>query len=262
MKRILTAFLLVPITVYTVLFAPWPLFLAVVVLMAFLCFREYATITGSYAPVGFVAGLLILVAPPVETTLILILAALAVLCLPLTAAAPDKAVAGSGALFLGIVYIFGAWKTAILLHDIETPPLAHLTAGRHWLMFGLAVNWFGDTGAYYVGRRFGKRKLAPAISPGKTWEGAIASLFTGVLFGMIYLPLAITGTSLLKAGAIALVANVAGQVGDLAESAMKRSAGVKDSGTLLPGHGGMLDRVDSTLFTLPVLYMVVGLLHT
>ena len=164
-------------------------------------------------------------------------------------------------LLLGILYIFGAWKTAILLHDVTQPPLPHLSAGRYWLMFALMVNWIGDTGAYYAGRAFGRNKLAPAISPGKTWEGAVASALTAILFGQIYLPLAITGTSLTKAGVLALAANVAGQVGDLAESAIKRSAGVKDSGTLLPGHGGMLDRVDSTLFVLPVLYALVTLLH-
>lgn len=261
MKRILTALVLVPVTVYTVLFAPWPLFLSVVALIASLCFSEYAAITGSFAPVGYVAGLLILVAPPAETTLILILCALAALALPLAAPSPDRAVASSGALVLGIVYIFGAWKTAILLHDINTPVLAHFSAGRHWLMFALVVNWFGDTGAYYVGRRFGKRKLAPSISPGKTWEGAAASVATAVVFAAVYLPLTITGISIWKAGLIGVVANAAGQVGDLAESAIKRSAGVKDSGTLLPGHGGMLDRVDSSLFTLPVLYTIVSLLH-
>jgi phosphatidate cytidylyltransferase len=111
------------------------------------------------------------------------------------------------------------------------------------------------------GAKFGRHKLAPAISPGKTWEGAVASALTAIVFGQIYLPLAIPGTSLLKAGLLALAANVAGQAGDLAESAIKRGAGVKDSGTLLPGHGGMLDRVDSTLFALPVLYALVTLLH-
>ena len=152
---------------------------------------------------------------------------------------------------VGILYIFGAWKTGILLHDLNP----------HWLMFGLMVNWVGDTGAYYVGKNFGRHKLAPSVSPGKTWEGAVASAVTGVVFGMIYLPLAIRGTSLLVAGLLALAANVAGQVGDLAESAIKRAAGVKDSGSLLPGHGGLLDRVDSTTFALPVLYSFLTFLH-
>jgi phosphatidate cytidylyltransferase len=164
-------------------------------------------------------------------------------------------------LVLGVLYIFGAWKTAILLHNVEYPPLRHLSAGRHWLMFGLMVNWIGDTGAYYVGRRFGRHKLAPIVSPKKTWEGAAASAVAGIVFGMVYLPLAITGTPLWVAALFALISNIAGQFGDLAESAIKRSAGVKDSGTMLPGHGGLLDRVDSTMFTLPILWALVGFLQ-
>jgi phosphatidate cytidylyltransferase len=113
-----------------------------------------------------------------------------------------------------------------------------------------------------VGRKYGRHKLAPAVSPGKTWEGAMASSVAGLIFGLIYLPLAIAGTSLLKAGILAVAANAAGQVGDLAESAIKRGAGVKDSGTMLPGHGGVLDRVDSTMFSLPVLYTLVALLRS
>jgi len=257
MKRILTALVLVPVTVYTVLFAPWPVFVAIVAIVASLCFHEYAAITQSFAPVGFVAGLLILIAPPAETTLILFLTALAAMCLPLASRTPEKSVPHSGALMLGIIYIFGAWKTAILLHDVNTP---RANSGHYWLMFALVVNWFGDTGAYYVGRRFGRRKLAPLISPGKTWEGAAASVITAMVFGLAFLPVAIPGTSAMQAGGISLLANIAGQLGDLAESAIKRSVGVKDSGTLLPGHGGMLDRVDSSLFSLPVVYMVVSVL--
>ena len=261
MKRILTAFLLVPLGVYSSLFAPWWIFVAVVALVAVLCFREYAQMTGSFAPLGYAAGLLILIAPPRETILIVILSALASMCLPLAAPDLEKAVVRSGTLILGVIYIFGSWKTAILLHDIQTPVLRHLQAGQHWLMFALMVNWIGDTGAYYVGRKFGRHRMAPSVSPGKTWEGAIASAATAVIFGMIYLPLAITGTSFLTAVLVALAANAAGQVGDLAESAIKRGAGVKDSGTLLPGHGGAMDRVDSTMFALPVLYTLVSLLH-
>ncbi len=250
MKRVVTALLLLPVAVYSALFAPWWIFFAVVATFALLCFREYAAITGSFAPLGYVAGILILIAPPHDAILPIVLSTLAALCLTLFADDPAKSFAQASALALGIVYIFGSWKTGILLHDINP----------NWLMFGLMVNWVGDTGAFYVGRKFGRHKLAPAISPGKSWEGAAASVAAGVAFGTIYLPLAIRGTSLLAAGLLALAANVAGQVGDLAESAIKRGAGVKDSGDLLPGHGGILDRVDSTMFALPVLYSLLTFL--
>ena len=118
------------------------------------------------------------------------------------------------------------------------------------------MNWIGDSGAYYFGRNFGRHKLAPIVSPGKSWEGAAASLVVSVLFGVFVLP-RFVGIGLWQAAAVSVAANIAGQIGDLAESAIKRGAGVKDSGTLLPGHGGMLDRVDSSLFSLPVLYAVL-----
>lgn len=260
MKRAITALVLVPVAVYAVLFAPQAFFLAVVAIFAVLCFREYARITDAYALPGYVAGLLIIIAPLSQAALILFLAALAALCLTLSSEDFAKGAARAAALVMGIAYIFGAWKTATLLHDIEAPAFRNLPAGRYWLMFALMINWIGDTGAYYVGRKLGKHKLAPHVSPGKSWEGAAASAVTGVIFGLIYLPLTIEGTSLWAAGAISLAANTAGQVGDLAESALKRVAGVKDSGTILPGHGGMLDRLDSSLFAMPVVYTLVMLL--
>jgi phosphatidate cytidylyltransferase len=126
--------------------------------------------------------------------------------------------------------------------------------------FALALSWVGDIAAYYVGKNFGRHKLAPRVSPGKSWEGAVASLAGSMVFGFFYLnyliPQVAPWQSLLLAG----VGNVAGQLGDLAESALKRGAGVKDSGTMLPGHGGWLDRVDSTLFAVPVVYWLVMLL--
>lgn len=261
MKRVVTACFLVPVAVYAALFAPWWFFFAVVAIVAMLAMREYALITESFAPLGYAAGFLMLLAPPHELTLIIVLSALAAICLPLAPAGREKGFAHATALVTGIVYVFGSWKTGILLHDEANRPAAFgVGAGHHLLLFGLMVNWIGDTGAYYVGRQFGRHKMAPAISPGKTWEGAAASAVTGVIFGAIYLPLAIQGTSPLAAGALALAANAAGQLGDLAESAIKRDAGVKDSGSLLPGHGGMLDRVDSTMFALPVLYTLSGFL--
>lgn len=262
MKRVITALFLVPINVYAALFAPWWLFATVVTIVALLCFREYAQITDSFAPLGYVAGILILFAPQSEEFLLIVLSALAAMCLPMASANLGKSIPRSASLALGIVYVFGSWKIAFLLHDNFPVTAAFgVAAGHHWLMFGLMLNWLGDTGAYYIGKNFGRRKLAPAISPGKSWEGAAASAVTGVAFGLIYLPLAIRGTTLLAAGLLALAANIAGQIGDLAESAIKRGVGVKDSGTILPGHGGFLDRVDSSMFALPVLYALLAFRH-
>ena len=249
--RVITALLLVPFGVFAVLYADWRVFLATVILAAILCFREFARITGAFAPLGYVAGILLLVAPPREASLIAILTSLAAMALSLAATDMAAGCARAGALAMGVLYIFGSWKTAILLREVS----------QHWLMFALLVNWVGDTGAYYVGRRFGKHKLAPIVSPGKSWEGAAASAVTGTVLGAIYLPWAIPGLSIPVACLIALVTNAAGQVGDLAESALKRGAGVKDSGSILPGHGGILDRMDSTLFAVPILYTLVSLLN-
>ena len=261
MKRVLTALVLVPVAVYGVLFSPPQFFLALVAVFAVLCFREYSRITDAFAAPGYVAGLLVLIAPLNQAALIVFLTALAAMCLTMTCDDLAKGAARAGALVLGVAYVFGAWKTAILLHEIDQPALKHLTAGRHWLMFSLIVNWIGDTGAYYVGRKFGRHKMAPRVSPGKSWEGAVASAVTAVIFGVIYLPLAIDGVSIWVAGLISLAANAAGQIGDLAESALKRGAGVKDSGTMLPGHGGILDRLDSSLFAMPVVYTLVMVLE-
>jgi phosphatidate cytidylyltransferase len=129
------------------------------------------------------------------------------------------------------------------------------------LFFALALNWAGDTVAYYVGRQFGRHKLAPLVSPKKSWEGAIASVAGSILFGVLYLGHFMPSLRWWQIIGMAVVGNVAGQFGDLAESAMKRGAGVKDSGSILPGHGGLLDRVDSTLFALPVIYVLYALIE-
>jgi phosphatidate cytidylyltransferase len=200
-----------------------------------------------------VAGILVLFLPLPTLPVVLFLIALAALCLPLAARDLQKSVAGAGMLVTGVLYIFGGWRCALLLHDLPA-------GGPWWLLFALAVNWLGDTGAYYVGRRWGRHKLAPVVSPGKSWEGAVASAVAALIFGCIYLPLAIHGVSVPLAALVGVIANAAGQLGDLAESAIKRGAGVKDSGSMLPGHGGMLDRLDSTLFTMPVLWGLLTLL--
>lgn len=127
--------------------------------------------------------------------------------------------------------------------------VAGLPSGRRFLLLLLVFVWVGDTSAYAVGKSLGRVAMAPMLSPKKTWEGSAANLLGSMLVAVIAAPwLPLSRLSLLT---LAVVANIAGQVGDLLESAYKRSAGVKDSGQLLPGHGGMLDRVDSLTLAAP-----------
>jgi phosphatidate cytidylyltransferase len=142
------------------------------------------------------------------------------------------------------MYIFGTWRCAILLREVNP----------YWLLFALALNWVGDTAAYFVGRLLGRHKLAPRLSPAKSWEGSSASLAASLVFGFFFVGWLIPGVPPAVTLMIAAIGNVAGQMGDLAESMLKRGASIKDSGSLLPGHGGWLDRVDSTMFALPVIY--------
>jgi len=253
MKRVLTALVLLPLVTWVVLWSPQWTVLAVTTVVALLCFYEYSGIAAAYldgklGPLGFGAGLLILALPSgSHVELAVVAVALIALSLALRADNLRAGILRAAFLLLGVVYIFGCWRFAPLL----------ASANRYWLFYALVLNWIGDIGAYYVGRSLGRHKLARVISPGKSWEGAAASLAASLLFGFFFLRWAMPTVPPAAALALTAVANVAGQFGDLCESALKRGAGVKDSGTLLPGHGGWLDRVDSTLFTLPVVYFFV-----
>jgi phosphatidate cytidylyltransferase len=248
MKRVLTAAALVPPVIATIFFANDWLFFAVVALVTLICYHEYDSIAAAYGfgapgPIGYGAGLLLLWWGG-DAWLVVLAAALIAFAMSLRVDDMAHALPRSALLVTGIVYIFGAWKCAILLHRLNL----------HWLMYALILNWVGDIGAYYVGRALGKHRLAERVSPKKTWEGAIAAVVTAVLIAGAYLVYFVPGVGVAEAIMLTAVANVAGQLGDLCESAMKRGAGVKDSGAILPGHGGLLDRVDSTLFSLPVVY--------
>jgi phosphatidate cytidylyltransferase len=131
--------------------------------------------------------------------------------------------------------------------------------GPRLLLFALVITWAADTTAYFVGRAMGKHPLAPHISPKKTWEGAVGSMV-----GSLIVAWAFSYWIRIPIGhlvAMAVIGNVAGQMGDLLESAYKRSAGVKDSGGLLPGHGGVLDRIDALILCIPVIWYYVVLVN-
>ena len=251
MKRVLTALALIPIVAWVVLWADSRIFLTVLCAVACLCYREYNEIAAGFglgAPgvLGYGAGLLLLIwreAP----WLAIVGIAIAALILVMREEDLRNSLPRAAMLITGVVYVFGCWKCARPLRE----------ANAHWLMYGLMLNWVGDIGAYYVGRPFGRHKLAPRVSPKKSWEGSVASVITSALVGTLYLYRFVPAVPLWHAAGLTVLANVAGQLGDLAESAMKRGAKVKDSGSMLPGHGGFLDRVDSTLFALPVIYAYV-----
>jgi phosphatidate cytidylyltransferase len=253
MKRLLTAAALIPPVVLAVLLAPSWAVLAAVAAIACLCYYEFGAIAevlqpGSAGPLGFAAGLALLLWPG-DAWLLLTLLALGAMVLAMRAPSLAAALPRASFLLLGVVYIFGSWKCAVLVREVNP----------HWLMFALLVNWVGDAGAYYVGRNLGRHKLAPRVSPGKTWEGSAGSIVASLLLAGAYLMYFVPSLPLWQVLGVTAAANVAGQLGDLAESAIKRGAGVKDSGNLLPGHGGILDRVDSTIFALPVVYAFLRL---
>ncbi|MCC7175732.1 MAG: phosphatidate cytidylyltransferase [Bryobacterales bacterium] len=251
MKRIATAAVLAPLIACVVLLGPAWLLWLVTAMVAVLCFREYGAIAAAYGlghpgPAGYAAGLLVLLLPRADALMITLICLLA---LALVAGSGDLSAAlpRAGGFLLGVIYIFGPWRSALALH----------AAAPRWLFLVLAVNWLGDTAAYYAGRAWGRHKMAPKLSPAKTWEGCAASLAASVTFGYLFLAWAMPDLNLALRIGIPVAANVAGQAGDLAESVLKRGAGVKDSGRSLPGHGGWLDRVDGTLFALPVVHLIL-----
>lgn len=249
MNRVLTGLALVPVSGYVILWAPDWLFTGALLAIAALCFHEYVGLAAGYKLqinrlAGYATGFLLMLWDG-NSGRVYLLTMMVALVLALYVSNLALSLPSAAGLLLGVAYVFGGWRAAIDLHR----------ASPYWLLFAVTINWAGDTAAFYVGRRFGKRKLMMRVSPGKSWEGAYASLAASAVYGALLLHYFMPAVSVYEAVTISICANIAGQVGDLAESAMKRGAGVKDSGTLLPGHGGWLDRLDSSLFSMPMVYL-------
>jgi phosphatidate cytidylyltransferase len=148
---------------------------------------------------------------------------------------------------------------ALRYHDYAVGAVA----GTILVLLPVLLTWVTDIGAYVFGRTFGRRKLIPSVSPGKTVEGAIGGLVSAVVICLVYvrfvlMPYAQLGLTLQGAILFAIVISVAAQTGDLAESVLKREAGVKDSSHIIPGHGGVLDRFDSLLFVMPIAFLLLS----
>jgi phosphatidate cytidylyltransferase len=268
MKRLITALILIPLVLLLIFLGPrWLVALAVasVAAMAAWEFLGLAKNSGANPPrVAVLVAIATLFAAnfawdqrdQIAAILGILSLALLVYC---TFFRPVEQMLADAA--TSIFCLFYVGMTLVTL-----PALREESNGPSLVAFLLCVVWAGDIAALYIGRAWGRHKMAPSLSPNKTWEGALGSLagsllVTGVLLGLAHLFVTQWDKVWLSYPedlwywlALAVLVNVAAQVGDLAESALKRSAGVKDSGSLLPGHGGVLDRIDALLIAAPVLW--------
>jgi phosphatidate cytidylyltransferase len=280
-KRVATALVLIPVVVGIVLFTPtWAVAVATAAITALALWEYFAlgeaighrayriwTIVCSLLfihsqllsaydnrvsdRIYFLFGWPLGERPSIDWYLFLFVLGLAMFILwtkrPLVEALPAAGIS-SGAILL----VAFPLSYAVALHGLPR-------IGPKLLLFALVITWAADSTAYFVGRAMGKHPLAPHISPKKTWEGSIGSMVGSLLVAWAFsywirIPLG-------HLVAMAVIGNVAGQIGDLLESAYKRSAGVKDSGGLLPGHGGVLDRIDALILCIPVIWYYVVLVN-
>jgi phosphatidate cytidylyltransferase len=289
-QRVATAAVLIPLVLLLVLKAPLYVLAIVAGAVALLAIIEFLKLVTHYAvqPLGretyaFVAAFFVFVmvastnrTPLVETTAMLYGTTLAAALAPfvfLTVAMRMKlsnlTTSYPAAAASAFAFVYIAIPMALLVAIRQQP------AGAIWTIYTLLAVWAGDIFAYFVGKSLGRHRMSPEISPKKTWEGAVASILASVIVGTLWIQHAPgISSALLRVGLIdrrdgmfgleqpplwpiillSAVVNIAAQLGDLVESLIKRGAGVKDSGTILPGHGGMLDRIDAMLFAVPVVW--------
>lgn len=271
MKRVFTAIVLIACVVALILRGqPW-MMSAAACLVAELAAYEFVTLankTGARIPiwwvVGGVAAIFLFTVPEyhyqeAELPLISLLTIVLMAWSAFRGGGVERVLPDTALGVFGLIYV--AYPLTLL------PLLWLRDDGKALLLFLMVCVWAGDTAALYVGKSLGRHKLSP-LSPNKTWEGSIGSVVGSVIagLGIVYAgdALLARGSTLLhivepvwQAALLAVLINVAAQIGDLLESAIKRGAGVKDSGTMLPGHGGILDRIDALLLAAPVLWVVL-----
>ncbi len=257
-KRIITALWGIPLIIVTIWFdEPWPWFTVLAGIWGLLAVLEFYRMAGvaKFIPLtcfGMVWTLLFILHPHCTYDLVvpILLTSGIGLSLVLLVLSPQREGAFTSWAWLMAGMLYVGWLLSYLV-------ALRLDAGRDWLFLALFATFGSDTAAYFLGKAFGKHKLAPRISPGKTWEGTVAGIFGAVIISLLFtlptplqLPLSY-GQAIL----LGVLISVFGQIGDLAESMLKRNSGVKESGGLMPGHGGLLDRMDSAIFAGVVVYL-------
>jgi phosphatidate cytidylyltransferase len=271
-RRIIFAVIAAPVSVAVVYFGDWILAIVLSVLAALGAweFFRMARETGAnpIEPAGIALAALLPIAVHAERLGVYTLSLTAVIAMILVLFAStiwlrgpsgkplsSVAVTSFGILYAGLFsYIY-----AVRYHDYAVGA----AAGTALVFLPILLTWSTDIGAYAFGRTFGRKKLIPSVSPGKTVEGAVGGLGLTIVICLLYvrfvlMPYAQLGLTIQGAVLFAIVVSVAAQTGDLAESLLKREAGVKDSSRILPGHGGILDRFDSLLFVMPIAFLLLG----
>jgi phosphatidate cytidylyltransferase len=275
--RILTGLLLTAVLLAVVLLGPFEVLAAFLSVAVLLALHEFLGLPGTLKRLdrvaGIAAGAAVLAVAGLAPELLVgrwllaaaVLSIIALLLVVLFTPQPMESAAPRAThLVAGVVYVGLLGSCAVMIARPE-----HGLAGRHVLLAAAAVTWANDSMAFFGGKLLGRHKMYPAVSPNKTWEGSVSGMIGSVLGAFLVKwllhdaadPAAIAaGTPVrlsdpLVLAAFALVGGAAGQVGDLAESMFKRACGVKDSGTLIPGHGGVLDRIDAYLFVAPVAWV-------
>jgi phosphatidate cytidylyltransferase len=286
LKRVLTAVVLIPIVLLLVLRAPVPVLALVAGVVALLAIHELLKLSEAYGirplrwPTYIFVGLFFLAIAIPGATPLLSTSAFTFTALSAAVLAPflflaiamhraEVASAFPAALVSAFAFVYIALPMASLVQ------LREQWQGSFYLLYLLLLVWAGDVFAYFIGKPYGRHHMSPRVSPKKTWEGAVASVIASVAVGLLMFNYALPIStallhmhlielrdgifnnqqpSLIPVIVLSVLLNIAAQLGDLVESLIKRGAGAKDSGAILPGHGGMFDRIDALLFAAPVLW--------
>lgn len=257
MTRIITALIGIPLLIYIVKFAPEPVCIALIFVSMLAAMHEYFQLTEKHSPAvfrvsGFCLSSIVLLSfyPDMRLLPFVLFAALPALLLTVSLfSRRPLAESFSAAVFclFGIWYVGGLMGFLVGVRRIEF-------YGGDLLLLLMIIIWTNDSFAYFFGKTMGRHKLSPVVSPGKTIEGAVAGLIFGMAAAGVCCKFWVQQIPLFHAIVLGFLIGVTGQIGDLCESILKRAANVKDSGVIVPGHGGMLDRIDSLLFGAPTMY--------